>query len=296
MIPGRLRSTPPDDIILAEAYDRLWRNDAIRAAEFSSLRLEFHNGRVAMSGHVSSRQAGRLAAELVGRARGVQAVTNSLVADPDLAAQVSQALADDPRTRLPVLGVGAFQGWIHLSGKVANSAARLAAEQVAASVEGVRGVLALPSASTGQTDEDRRPIQPRVGATVYAQDGKAGRVEQVIINPASRLVSHFVVAGAPNVNWTPVAGRWVAPIEAVAQAVEASVFLTDPISTLISRAKYNEADFIAPHDGWRAPFPYQAAELRWPADLAAVQTAAGTARFYVSSGLAQPVADAQVAA
>ena len=255
----------PDEDVFADVRDRLWRDDTTRALEHGALAVEVHGGQVFLTGHVTKHQYRRHVGELLRGVRGVRAIHDGLVADPDLVTEVAQALAADPRTRRHVLGVGAFQGWIHLAGEVPDLATRQAAEIVAARVPGVRGVLALPHLPREHADggENRRPLQPQTGQSATAADGPAGRVEQVVICPDNQLVSHIVVGGTLEVNWRLVRGRWVVPIQAVSSANDGGVFLSDSLRALAARPAYEAADFRLPPPTWQPPFPYHTGDVRW---------------------------------
>ena len=69
--------------------------------------------------------------------RGVIAVRNALHANTTLAARVSAALAEDPRTALAPIDVSSSGGTVTLIGQVASGEVREAAEQVARSAPGV---------------------------------------------------------------------------------------------------------------------------------------------------------------
>src|SRR6185436_14408373 len=185
----------PDEDVRADVWTRLWHDPTTRAIESNALELEVHNAEVFLMGHVTTVTHRRQMAELARGVRGVKAVHNLLVADPDLVIDVAQALAADARTHSSMILVGAFHGWIHLGGEVPDLETRTAVEQVAAHVARVRGVLTLPHLPQAHLYhiENGRPLQPRRGEAVYAQDGPAGRVTQVVISPRNRLVSYIVV-------------------------------------------------------------------------------------------------------
>lgn len=63
------------------------------------------------------------------------------ISDEDLRTAVLAALAADERTAAAELRLGVLNGIVHLAGAVDTLAKRLAAEQVALSVEGGRGVV-----------------------------------------------------------------------------------------------------------------------------------------------------------
>lgn len=196
------------------------------------------------------------------------AVRNDVVADPDLAAEVALALAADPRTRSYFVRVAAFHGWVRLSGEVATSEARAAAEEIAARVPRVRGLLALPNLpgqAAAEGNEIGRAVQPRLAEPVYAHDGPAGKVAQVIINPRSRLVSCFAVAADFELGARRVRETLSVPVEALEVESDAGVFLAEALTVLAARPAFREADFPAASLDWRPPFPYAAGTVRWPA-------------------------------
>lgn len=256
----------PDEDVRADVWARLWQDPTTRALERSALKLEVHNAEVFLAGHVTTVTHRRQMAELASRARGVKAVHNLLVADPDLVIEVAQALAADARTRPYIIPVGAFHGWIHLAGEVPDVETRAAVEQVAARVARVRGVLALPHLPQARIHhiESGRPLQPRLGEVVYAKDGPAGQVAQVVISPQNRLVSHIVVAGHLEVNRQSRRGQWIVPVEALVRVNEGGVFLFETLDVLMTRSAFDEAAFPPAPADWPPPFPYASGTVRWP--------------------------------
>jgi len=256
----------PDEDVRADVWTRLWQDPTTRALERSALEVEVRHAEVFLSGHVTTVTHRRQMAELARGVRGVKAVHNLLVADPDLVTDVAQALAADARTRPYIILVGAFHGWIHLGGEVPDDETRAAVEQVAARVARVRGVLALPHLPQARIHpiENGRPLQPHLGEAVYAQDGPAGRVTQVVISPRNRLVSQIVIGGNLEVNRQPMRGQWIVPIGALARVNEGGVFLSETLGVLTTRPAFDEAAFpLAPAD-WPPPFPYAGGTVRWP--------------------------------
>jgi hypothetical protein len=199
----------------------------------------------------------------------VQEFHNELVVDDELAREVAQELAADPRTRPYIIPVGASHGWVQLGGEVPALEARLAAEEIAASVPSVRGVLTLPHLP-GETDHScvatgKRNclFQPQMGNRVYAQDGPAGKVAAVIINPRNRLVSHIAVEANYELKGRSVTGKFILPAQAIELATDESLFLYDTLSNLATRPVYQEADFPIAPPQWRPPYPYKPSAVRW---------------------------------
>ncbi|MGE5251324.1 MAG: BON domain-containing protein [Bacteroidota bacterium] len=256
--------------IQTEIWLALWKAEELRSLDISSMDLKVREGQVWLIGHAVTPYHKRLAGALVEAVPGVRAVHNELVVDDELALQVAQALAADPRTRPHLIPVGASHGWIRLGGDVPSPDVRQAAEEGAASIPGVRGVLALPHLAdqTGPARLKSRPVrcslQPQTGDRVYAKDGPAGSVAEVIINPRSRLVSQVVVDGRFEAGGQYVTGKFVVPAEALEPASRGSLFLSDSLAELAARPAFHEADFPPGPPHWRPPYPYEPGTVRWP--------------------------------
>lgn len=258
-----------DAVIQAEAWMALWKADDLRSLDIDSIDLEVHAGKVQLVGHVIKAYHRQLAETLVKAVPGVNALHNELVVDSELAIEVAQALGADPRTRPYIILVGAFHGWVHLNGEVSTPEARSAVEEVAASVSQVRGVVSLPHLlgekgfTRRESKKDNSQIQPQIGDRVYASDGMAGKVAQVIINPRNRLVTHVALAADFELRGQAVRGDFLVPAEAVNNASEGSLFLSDSLRTLALRPIYQEVDFPLASPEWRPPFPYRPGTVRW---------------------------------
>jgi osmotically-inducible protein OsmY len=72
---------------------------------------------------------------------GVVAVVNALDTSLALAARVTAALCDDPRTHLAIIDVTAERGIVTLSGEVDSAGVKEAAEEVASQQAGVISVV-----------------------------------------------------------------------------------------------------------------------------------------------------------
>jgi len=94
-----------------------------------------------LRGHVSSQFKRRLAHDQLRGLAGMAALHNELVADDELAATVSMALAHDPRTAGQHIGVYPRLGEVHLRGSVQTTAIRERAGEVARAVGSVTCVV-----------------------------------------------------------------------------------------------------------------------------------------------------------
>jgi len=125
------------------------RTDAERAIEsYNRLRVDLAgihvtatDGVIWLRGHVSSELNRRLVGDLVSGVHGLAELHNELIADPELAADVSAALSRDPRTTEERIGVYPILGEVRLRGAVRTASAREAAEQLAAAIRGVDEVV-----------------------------------------------------------------------------------------------------------------------------------------------------------
>ncbi len=268
--PYREKQNQSEDAgIQAEAWMALWKADDLRSLDINSLDLIVHDGDMWLIGHVVNAYHRQLAESLVKAVRGVNRLYNELVADSDLVIEVAQALAADGRTRSYVFPVGAFHGWIHLGGQSPTQGVRSAAEEVAARVPTVRGVVTLPhlpndnGSTCVESGKGNCQIQPQIGDQVYARDGLAGKVVGVIINPRNRLVAHVVVAADFESKGQTMRGEFRVPAEAVNHANEGSLFLSDSLRDLVLHPVFDEADFPPAPPEWRPPYPYTRGTVRW---------------------------------
>jgi osmotically-inducible protein OsmY len=129
--------------------DTALREDALKAIEsYNRLRVDMEgvnvtatDGVIWLRGFVSSEMNRRLIEDLVGSTHGLSELHNELMTDPDLAAEISRALARDPRTTEDHIGVYPTLGRVKLRGAVKTPAAREAAEQLAKAAPGVGEVI-----------------------------------------------------------------------------------------------------------------------------------------------------------
>jgi osmotically-inducible protein OsmY len=154
----------------AELYDEVHRaieNYARLRIDLEGIQIHAIDGVVWLKGHVSSELNRRLVQDQLTGIRGLAELHNELVADPELAAAVSAALARDPRAAGERIGVYPELGDVRLRGIVRTTGAREAAAQIAAGVPGVRSVQndlridpaasVLPVLASVTNEEDRVP-------------------------------------------------------------------------------------------------------------------------------------------
>jgi sporulation protein YlmC with PRC-barrel domain len=108
------------------------------------------------------------------------------------------------------------------------------------------------------------PYQPpapplRIGAPVYARDGRYGTLDKVVIDPYACRVTHLVVRHG----WLLPEDR-VIPLERVERVERDGVYLDQVAAELDQYSRYREEKFVEPLADWQALEPYAAADtLFW---------------------------------
>jgi osmotically-inducible protein OsmY len=252
-----------DDRILAEIWKAARQHDGIRALDLDSFSISVQEGFVLLTGHVSRKYHRDLIEEIACSIPGVCAVQNKLVVDSDLTIQVAQALSKDERTCSFIFPVNCSHGWIRLGGIVPRRELQLAAEEIAAQVPSVRGVLARPRVIGELYETERRPIQPQIHAKTCDYNGQEGVVTQVVIQPRNRLVTHAVVSAGDFVDGKFTVHEYVVPVEAMEAVDQDSILLKRNGPPLNTFSTFEPSAYpLAPLD-WQPPYPYAARDVRW---------------------------------
>jgi len=124
-----------DGEVLDAARAALWNYPRLRV-DLRAVQVRVVDGEVWLNGHVSSTLNRRVMAELLEGIKGVTAIHNDLVADNELAIEIAQALAKDPRTHGQRLGVYPNLGEVYLRGLSDSPEAAQAATEIAAQIDG----------------------------------------------------------------------------------------------------------------------------------------------------------------
>lgn len=130
-------SPRPDAAIAAEVQGRL----ASVGCSIDELDITVERGVVAIAGPAYDLDTKRAADEAVREVEGVVGVDNRLTVDSGVAAAVTSALAQDPRTHLRAIDVAVVRGTVTLQGKVAGAGESRAAESIAHSIPGTQAVM-----------------------------------------------------------------------------------------------------------------------------------------------------------
>jgi osmotically-inducible protein OsmY len=255
-----------DDSIHAEIWVAVRHHEAIRALDIGSFSVSVKDGFVLLTGHVTRKYHRDLIEEIACSMPGVSAVHNKLVVDSDLTIQVAQALSKDERTRHFIFPVGCAHGWVRLGGVAPRRELQIAAEEIAAQVQSVRGVLSRPR-MIGETYEiERRPIRPQIHAKTYDYNRQEGVVTQVVIQPRNRLVTHAVVGVSDFYDGKFVLHEYFVPVEAMELVNQEGIILKRNGPSLNAFSTFEPSAYpLAPLD-WQPPYPYTAGTVRWPCE------------------------------
>ena len=262
-----------DSAIAHDVDQALWADGVIRALDVETIEASVGDGVVTLSGYASTPTSKALAERAVRQVPGVLGVKSEIVTDNDVEVAVAEALASAAPTRGQPIRSHASHGFVKLSGEVDSADVRAAAEEIAAGVADVRGVINhIQAPGVVVEPAQQRPLQPRIEQDVYAEDMFLGRVEQVIVSPRHRRVTAFVLRGRlPDPEraeaYTLPADmprqerRLVIPIDVVDDVTIGGVLLT---IGGVDAARYPDFDpehFIEPATGWQPPYPYTHADV-----------------------------------
>jgi len=117
----------------------LWDYEPLRASH-AEIYIDVKGDAVRLRGRVRTLPQKLIASVLVERMADVSAVTNELIADPDVVRAVADVLAQDERTAAYVIRVDARHGVVTLRGAVPAPSIQATAVQLAADVPLVNSV------------------------------------------------------------------------------------------------------------------------------------------------------------
>ncbi|MDR7415574.1 MAG: BON domain-containing protein [Armatimonadota bacterium] len=257
----------PDDELRRDVEEALHRDELLRVLGLP-IRVEVEDGVVHLLGHVHNRALAARAEELTRSVPGVLGVENRLVVDLELLQQVSAALVANPKVRHLPVHVRVREGIVELTGSAPTLEDAREVERTVAALPGVRAVsnrLAAP----GIPERWAWVVQPEVGQPVFATDVEVGRVEAVVLDPASRRVVGVVVhgefpdAGAPPDAAGPLWERSVViPLEQVERVTLGGVFLNVHAGAAAENPDLDPERYPPPPPDWTPPFPYREGDVR----------------------------------
>jgi osmotically-inducible protein OsmY/sporulation protein YlmC with PRC-barrel domain len=167
--------------------------------------------------------------------------------DAEIQTQVVRALETQPETRGQGLHVEVDRGLVRLLGE-ASEAVTQAATHLARWIRGVIGV----------EDRSKRPGEPgfRIGAPVFALDGRIGDLSKVVVDPHIRRVTHLVI----HRGFLLTEDR-VVPVELVERATPEGIFLHLTSQEVARQPLYREERFVSPPSDWQPSPEYSATDV-----------------------------------
>lgn len=269
----KLPTYRPDDVLIGFVLQSLWEDTIFRRTEYRQIRVEVENGIVYLSGYVSSPAMSIGAEKAALKADGVWKVVNRLEIDSDIQLAVSQAIGKDPRTKKAKVFVGVNNGFVTLTGEAPDLAGRLAAQEQAVAMPGVRGILnSIRVPGVDISIEDQRALQPIIGAGIYATDLLIGVVEKVVINPYNRLAT-AILANAVFPDPTQMGSNWlwhehlytecriIIPIDMIRHQSESDIFLKVKGREAAALEAFDTSSYASPDENWQPPYPYKHADI-----------------------------------
>jgi len=253
-----------DEMILDDIWSTLWKEETIRAIDIHDISVNVENGQACLSGHISKEYDEKRVEEIARSTPGVIAVHNHIVVDRDLTIQIVQALNNDKLTRPYSLPVYCHHGWVGIGGLVPNRTIQRAAEEIAARVPAVRGIVLPPDVEGEPSASMREAVQPRIGSQVYGDDETQGKVYQVVILPQNRLVTHAIVRESLIIDGWLRLHDYLVPIEAMNCTDEGNIFLKQSAPAIYQFPPFIPADYPFAPLTWQPPYPYAIGSVRWP--------------------------------
>ena len=167
--------------------------------------------------------------------------------DTEIQAQVVRSLETQPETREQGLRVEVERGLVRLLGNVSRAVAQ-AATHLARRIRGVIGV----------EDRTTPPGAPgfHIGVPVFAQDGRAGELSKVVIDPHTRRVTHLIIHRG-----VQLAEDRVVPVELVERATPEGIFLHLTSREVARQPRHEEERFVSPPSDWELLPGYLAADV-----------------------------------
>ena len=147
---------PHSDAELAAAVTEALQRQGGEA--FKHVQVQVDRGLVVLHGTTPTVTDKGRAEQIARSVHGVIDVRNALVANTTIAARVSAALAEDPRTALAPIDVSSSGSTVTLIGQVPSGEVREAAEQIARAVSGV--VVVINALEVRPHDMESVPMVP----------------------------------------------------------------------------------------------------------------------------------------
>jgi osmotically-inducible protein OsmY len=265
------------DAAIKESIEHaLWKDDVLRAIEYYQVEVHVKNGFVHLNGHIVSAASRKRIQTAFREIAGMRGLQDNLILDDKLTLEVAISLGELEHIYDCKFFTGASHGVISLNGVVGDEHVKSLAEKCVSSNPNVRGVISNIRVTGAKQELDDGPfLQPAIGEIIYFLDGVSGIVKQVIINPNNRRVQAMSIEetfshqthGADLVT-DGIARRAenlvVVPMNEVRYLTKESGFLYINSNERNRYTEFNSSRFVAPGNGWKAPYPYCPGDVLFP--------------------------------
>lgn len=257
------------DSAIAEAVDQaLWNDEVLRHTDYYEIDVQVRDGVVLLHGHVMTSMNQWRAKTAIKHIPGILSVRSYLIPDDQLTLEVAGALGQMEQATGSKFYTKVDNGVVVLVGEVSSTALRDQAEQCAAEIPWVRGVIneiCVPDMVL--EPEDQRFLQPLIGKEMFFKDALSVTIQKVVINPNNRRVVDMVVKGR-----FPDALRQgqhegdgeersserlvVLPVRLILHLTRTSGFLKINSTETTQYEDFEPPRYITPGKDWRPPYPY----------------------------------------
>jgi osmotically-inducible protein OsmY len=267
-----------DASITDEVKNSLWNDEVLRVTDYHEVDVRVKNGVVILSGHILSVMNQERIENAVKNVKSILGLRNHLIADDKLLLKVAEALIPIGRIQGNNIFTKVENGIVGLSGKVISAEDRGTAEQCAANVPWVRGVINHIAAPGVDQDAEEQPfIQPSIGKEIFFRDGLFGFIKQVVINRNNRCVVGLIIQGqfpdrqlksgsmtrGENLTSERLA---VIPVSVIRYLTSDSGFLNIDSTETSRYQDFDPANFVTPNADWVPPYPYCTDHVRFSAE------------------------------
>ena len=272
------------DAAIKEYVDHaFWKNEVLRAIEYSEIDVHVKNGVVYLDGHIVSTASQNRIENAMRGIPGILGIRNNLVLDDKLTLEVATSLGKLEHTYNCKFFTGASHGVVSLNGIVSDENVKLLAEKCAASNPNVRGVINNVRVSGTEAELQDQPfLQPTIGEIVYFLDGISGVVQQVIINPNNRRVIAMTIQGKftdrrfelnsqTDGKARPPEQLVAVPMSVVRYLTRTSGFLSINSNETNRFIDFDFGSFSSPNVGWAPPYPYCPDDVLFPIEQGEVE-------------------------
>jgi osmotically-inducible protein OsmY len=267
-----------DAAIAIEIDHAFWDDWMLRSTDYREIGVRVKDGTVSITGYVISTQNKRRVENAVRKIQGILSLKIHLIADDMLVLKVAAALGQIEHTYRTKFFTSVNHGVVVLFGEVDTLDIRCKAEQCAAGIPWVRGVINnVRAPGINLETEDQRFLQPAVGQEIYFNNGRNGTVKQVIMNPNNRRVTGMVVQRRftdpqPEVGLMAGSGEpsskclCVIPVSTIYYLTQAAGFLRESAQETVQVYDFDPAHFVVPKMDWVPPYPYGSEDVLFPVE------------------------------